>query len=114
MHSGCPPRANAAIWKAQCKPGMVMTDIEIVVGGTCHNQCKADGRPLAAYRILCSQLKTGKPINMQRSDISFRKRIVVIENLRSNATVRKVSPDGCHDASGASIALMPRRSVAQH
>jgi len=59
---------NASIWKAQCKPGMVMTGIEIVVGGTCHNQCRADGRPLAAYRILCSQLKSGKPINMQQSE----------------------------------------------
>ena len=59
--------ANPSIWKAQCKPGMVMTGIEIVVGGTCRNQCNADGRPLAAYRILCSPLKTGKPINLQKS-----------------------------------------------
>lgn len=51
---------NAAVWKAECKPGMVMTGIEIVVGGTCHNQCNADGRPLAAYRILCSELSGGK------------------------------------------------------
>jgi hypothetical protein len=56
--------ANAAVWKAQCKPGMVMTGIEIVVGGTCHNQCNADGRPLAAYRILCSQLRGGKAIKL--------------------------------------------------
>ncbi len=48
---------NAAVWKAHCQPGMVMTGIEIVVGGTCQNQCDADGRPLAAYRILCSHLK---------------------------------------------------------
>ena len=52
--------ANPSVWKAQCKPGMVMTGIEIVVGGTCRNQCNADGRPLAAYRILCSELKAGK------------------------------------------------------
>ena len=51
---------NAAVWKAECKPGMVMTGIEIVVGGTCHNQCNADGRPIAAYRILCSELTGGK------------------------------------------------------
>ena len=29
---------NASIWKAECDKGMVMTGIEIVVGGTCHNQ----------------------------------------------------------------------------
>jgi hypothetical protein len=60
--------ANPSIWKARCKPGMVMTGIEIVVGGTCRNECNADGRPLAAYRILCSPLKTGDQINMQRSE----------------------------------------------
>ncbi len=50
-----------------------MTGIEIVVGGTCHNQCRADGRPLAAYRILCSQLKIGKPINMRRHAVAITK-----------------------------------------
>ena len=59
---------NPAVWKAQCKDGMVMTGIEIVVGGTCRNQCNADGRPLAAYRILCSQLEGGKAIRMQYSE----------------------------------------------
>ena len=29
---------NASGWKAECEKGMVMTGIEIVVGGTCHNQ----------------------------------------------------------------------------
>ena len=60
--------ANPSVWKARCKSGMVMTGIEIVVGGTCRNQCNADGRPLAAYRILCSELKNGKPVNMQKSE----------------------------------------------
>lgn len=49
--------SNASVWKAQCAKGMVMTGIEIVVGGTCNNQCNADGRPMAGYRILCSRLK---------------------------------------------------------
>ena len=60
--------ANPSIWKARCKAGMVMTGIEIVVGGTCRNQCNADGRPLAGYRILCSPLKPGNQINLQRSE----------------------------------------------
>ncbi len=63
--NGAAGGANASVWKAECKPGMVMTGIEIVVGGTCHNQCNADGRPLAAYRILCSELKSGKPISLR-------------------------------------------------
>ena len=58
--NGASGGTNAAVWKAECKPGMVMTGIEIVVGGTCHNQCNADGRPMAAYRILCSELTGGK------------------------------------------------------
>jgi hypothetical protein len=33
-----------------------MTGVEIVVGGTCHNQCNTDGRPLAAYGIHCTEL----------------------------------------------------------
>jgi hypothetical protein len=60
--------ANPSVWKAQCKNGMVMTGIEIVVGGTCHNQCNADGRPLAAYRILCSELQGGKTIRTQYAE----------------------------------------------
>jgi hypothetical protein len=50
---------NASIWKAECAKGMVMTGIEIVVGGTCHNQCNTDGRPLATYGIHCSPLQSG-------------------------------------------------------
>jgi hypothetical protein len=48
---------NATIWKAECAKGMVMTGIEIVVGGTCHNQCNTDGRPLATYGIHCSPIQ---------------------------------------------------------
>jgi hypothetical protein len=59
---------NATIWKAQCAQGMVMTGIEILVGGTCHNQCDADGRPLATFRILCSPLKGGTGINLMDSE----------------------------------------------
>jgi len=55
--NGAAGGTNPSIWKAECRPGMVMTGIEIVVGGTCRNQCNADGRPLAAYRILCSELQ---------------------------------------------------------
>ena len=51
---------NASIWKAECDKGMVMTGIEIVVGGTCHNQCNTDGRPVATYGIHCSRLETGE------------------------------------------------------
>jgi ribosomal protein L24 len=64
--SGAAGGQNATVWKADCQKGMVMTGIEIVVGGTCHNQCNSDGRPIAAYRIHCSQLQTGnsaKPEN---------------------------------------------------
>src|SRR5262245_7933733 len=50
---------NASMWKAECAKGMVMTGIEIVVGGTCHNQCNIDGRPVATYGIHCSQLQAG-------------------------------------------------------
>ena len=60
--------ASASIWRADCKPGMVMTGIEIVVGGTCHNQCNADGRPVATYRIHCSQSPLGTPIRALRSE----------------------------------------------
>jgi hypothetical protein len=52
---------NASVWKAECEKGMVMTGIEIVVGGTCHNQCNTDGRPVATYGIHCSPLQTGSP-----------------------------------------------------
>jgi hypothetical protein len=54
--------ADHSVWTAKCKPGMVMTGIEIVVGGTCKHQCDADGRPLAAYRILCSELESRKAV----------------------------------------------------
>lgn len=47
--------AGASIWRAECKRGTVMTGIEIVVGGTCRNQCNADGRPLTTYRIHCTR-----------------------------------------------------------
>ena len=57
--SGAAGGQNATVWKAECQKGMVMTGIEIVVGGTCRNQCNADGRPIAAYRIQCSPLQTG-------------------------------------------------------
>jgi hypothetical protein len=50
---------NASVWRAECGKDMVMTGIEIVVGGTCHNQCNKDGRPLAAYGIHCSPLQAG-------------------------------------------------------
>jgi hypothetical protein len=65
--NGAAGGANPSVWKAQCKEGMVMTGIEIVVGGSCQNQCDADGRPLAAYRILCSDLQVGKATRMQDS-----------------------------------------------
>ena len=51
--------ADALVWKAECQPGMVVTGIQIMVGGTCHNQCNADGRPLATFNVLCSQLQAG-------------------------------------------------------
>src|SRR5207249_9831788 len=51
---------NATIWKADCQQGMLLTGIEIAVGGTCHNQCDRDGRPLATFVIHCSQIQTGK------------------------------------------------------
>ena len=51
---------NAAIWKADCQPGMVLTGIKLAVGGTCHNQCDRDGRPVAAFVIHCSQIQMGK------------------------------------------------------
>ena len=41
--------------------GMVMTGIEIVVGGICHNQCNTDGGPLATYGTHCSPLQTEGP-----------------------------------------------------
>jgi hypothetical protein len=63
--NGAAGGASPSVWKAQCAQGMVMTGIEIVVGGTCRNQCNADGRPLAAYRIFCSQLTGGKGIKMR-------------------------------------------------
>jgi hypothetical protein len=56
-HSG---GQNAAIWKADCQPGMVLTGIELAVGGTCHNQCDRDGRPVATFVIHCTQIQTGK------------------------------------------------------
>ena len=56
-HSG---GQNAAIWKADCQPGMVLTGIELAVGGTCHYQCDSDGRPVATFVIHCSQIQTGK------------------------------------------------------
>jgi hypothetical protein len=51
---------NASVWKAECDKGMVMTGIEIVVGGTCHSQCSNDGRPLATFGIHCSPLQAGE------------------------------------------------------
>jgi hypothetical protein len=52
---------NASVWKAECDKGMVMTGIEIVVGGTCHYQCDTDGKPVATYGIHCSPLQAGSP-----------------------------------------------------
>ena len=52
---------NASVWKAECPKGMVMTGIEMLVGGTCHNQCDGDGRPVTTYRLRCSQLQAGSP-----------------------------------------------------
>jgi len=47
--------ANSAIWNASCPAGMVMTGLRVMVGGTCHNHCDGDGRPLATFNIVCSQ-----------------------------------------------------------
>ncbi len=47
---------NASVWKAECPKGTVMTGIELVVGGTCRNQCNTDGRPLTTYGIHCAPL----------------------------------------------------------
>jgi hypothetical protein len=58
---------NPSIWRADCQKGMVMTGIEIVVGGTCQNQCNADGRPVATYRIHCSPMQAGSPTNLGES-----------------------------------------------
>ncbi len=52
---------NASVWKAECPKGTVMTGIEIVVGGTCHNQCNTDGRPLTTYGIHCTELRPEGP-----------------------------------------------------
>src|SRR5262245_11833620 len=56
---------NASIWKADCQQGMVMTGIEIAVGGTCRHQCDADGRPVATFVIHCSQLQTGRSTSLE-------------------------------------------------
>lgn len=57
-HSG---GTNASVWKAECPKGSVMTGIEVVVGGTCHNQCNTDGRPLTTYGIHCTELHAESP-----------------------------------------------------
>jgi hypothetical protein len=51
---------NATVWKADCQEGRVMTGIEILVGGSCHNQCDNDGRPVATYLIHCSKLQASR------------------------------------------------------
>jgi hypothetical protein len=58
---------NASIWSADCQKGMVMTGIEVVVGGTCHNQCNTDGRPVATYRIHCAPMQPGSPTKFEES-----------------------------------------------
>jgi hypothetical protein len=50
---------NASVCKAECAKSMVMTGIENVIGGTCHNQCNTDERPVATYGIHCSRLQPG-------------------------------------------------------
>lgn len=44
---------NAVDANASCPTGQVMTGIHIRLGGTCHNQCDADGRPVSSYTIVC-------------------------------------------------------------
>lgn len=45
--------ANAVDANANCPAGQVMTGIHIHLGGTCHTQCDADGRPISSYTIIC-------------------------------------------------------------
>lgn len=66
--NGAAGGANSTIWSATCKEGMVMTGIDIMVGGTCKNQCNADGRPVATYRIRCAPIQSGRPINIQTNE----------------------------------------------
>src|SRR5215471_9192919 len=56
-HSG---GQNAAIWKADCQPGMVLTGIELAVGGTSHSEFDGDGRPGATFVIHCSRIQPEK------------------------------------------------------
>lgn len=46
--------SNAMAMNSYCPEGQVMVGIEMVIGGTCRNQCEADGGAFHKYRIVCS------------------------------------------------------------
>lgn len=46
--------ASAVTPVAQCPAGQVAVGIEMTLGGTCHEQCNADGRTVSSFRLVCA------------------------------------------------------------
>jgi hypothetical protein len=46
---------NAELYSSSCPANQVVVGLDIWLGGTCHEQCNADGRPVHFFRVKCGR-----------------------------------------------------------
>jgi hypothetical protein len=44
----------------RCEDGQVAVGIDLTLGGTCHEQCNGDGRPVQQFKVVCRTLQLAK------------------------------------------------------
>jgi hypothetical protein len=51
---------GAASFPLRCEAGQVAVGVNLILGGTCHEQCNGDGRPVQQFKLVCQALEITK------------------------------------------------------
>jgi hypothetical protein len=48
---------GAKSFPLRCPDGQIAVGIDLTLGGTCHEQCNGDGRPVQQFKLVCQSLQ---------------------------------------------------------
>jgi hypothetical protein len=51
---------GTVVFPLRCDEGQVAVGIDLTLGGTCHEQCNGDGRPVQQFKVVCRALQIAK------------------------------------------------------
>ncbi|MHC2621535.1 hypothetical protein ACVIW2_003567 [Bradyrhizobium huanghuaihaiense] len=51
---------GTVVFPLRCDEGQVAVGIDLTLGGTCHEQCNGDGRPVQQFKLVCRALQIAR------------------------------------------------------